>query len=226
MDCSLPGSSVHGILQARILHQFSSVAQLCPILCNPVDCSMPGFPAHHQLPEPAQTHVHQVSDAIQPSHPLSSPSPPVSGSFPMSQFFAWGSQSIGVSASALVLPMNIHDWFSLGWTGFISLQSKERAPFNFMAAVTIFSDIGAQENKVCHCLNCFPIFSPRSDGTKGFSRAFSNTTVQKHQFFGTQLYSPTLTSIHDYWKNHSFDQMDLYLLRILQWVAIPFSWGS
>ena len=57
--------------------QFSSVAQLCPALCNPMNCSMPGLPVHHQLPEFAQTHVHQVSDAIQPSHLLSSPSPPV-----------------------------------------------------------------------------------------------------------------------------------------------------
>ena len=56
--------------------QFSSVTQSCPTLCDPMDCSMPGFPVHHHLPEPAQTHVHRVSDAIQPSHPLSSPSPP------------------------------------------------------------------------------------------------------------------------------------------------------
>ena len=55
--------------------QFSSVAQSCLILCDPVDCSMPGFPVHHQLPEPTQTHVHHVGDAVQPSHPLSSPSP-------------------------------------------------------------------------------------------------------------------------------------------------------
>ena len=82
---------------------------------------------------------------------------PASGSFPMSQFFASGDQSIGVSASASVLPTNIQDWFPLGWTGWISLQSK------------------------------------------GLARVFSNTTVQKHQFFGVQLsLSPTLTSIHDY----------------------------
>ena len=56
--------------------QFSSVAQSCPILCNPMNCSMPGLPVHHQLPEFTQTHVHRVGDAIQPSHPLSSPSPP------------------------------------------------------------------------------------------------------------------------------------------------------
>ena len=84
---------------------------------------------------------------------------PASGSFPMSQLFASGGQSIGVSASAPILPMNIQDWFPLGLTGLISLQSK------------------------------------------GLSRVFSNTTVQKHQFFGTSLlYSPTLTSIHDYEK--------------------------
>ena len=58
------------------LIQFSSVAQSCPTLCDPMDCSRPGFPVHHQLPEPTQTHVYCISDAIHPSHPLSSPSPP------------------------------------------------------------------------------------------------------------------------------------------------------
>ena len=58
------------------LYQFSSVAQSCLILCDPMNCSTPGLPVHHQLPEFTQTHVHRVSDAIQPSHPLSSPSPP------------------------------------------------------------------------------------------------------------------------------------------------------
>ena len=107
--------------------QFSSVTQSRLTLCNPMDCSMPGFPVHYQLPEFTQTHVHQVGDAIQPSHPLSSPclqSFPASGSFQMSQFFASGGQSIGVSPSASVLPMNIQDWSPLGWTGWISLQSK------------------------------------------------------------------------------------------------------
>ena len=64
------------ILVGRAKDQFSSVIQLCPTLCDPVDCSIQGFPVHHQLPELAQTHVHQATDAIQPSHPLSSPSPP------------------------------------------------------------------------------------------------------------------------------------------------------
>ena len=79
---------------------------------------------------------------------------PVSGSFPMNQLFAWGSQSIVVSASMSVLPMNTQDWSPLGWTGWISLQSK------------------------------------------GFSRVFSNTTVQKHQFFGAQLSSQSNSHIH------------------------------
>ena len=90
-------------------------------------------------------------------------SSPASGSFPVSQFFVSGGQSIRVSASASVLPVNIQDWFPLELTYWI-LQSK------------------------------------------GLSRVFFNTTVQKHQFFGAQLsFSPPLISIHDYWKNHSFD---------------------
>ena len=93
----------------------SSVAQSCLTLCDPMDCSTSGLPVHHQFPEFTQTHVHWVGDAIQPSHPLSShlQSIPASGSFPMSQFFTSGSQGIGVSASASVLPMNTQDWFPL-----------------------------------------------------------------------------------------------------------------
>ena len=83
--------------------QFSSVAQSCLTLCNPMNHSTPGLPVPHQLPEFTQTHVHRVGDAIQPSHPLSSPSPPAPNpsqhqSFPMSQLFAWGGQTTGVSA--------------------------------------------------------------------------------------------------------------------------------
>ena len=131
--------------------QFSSASQSCPTLCDPIDCITPGFPVHCQHPKPTQTHVHHVSDAMQPSHPLSSPSPPTfnlsqhQGFFPLSQFSASGGQSIGVSALTSVLSINIQGWFSLGWTGWISLQSK------------------------------------------GLSRVFSNTTIQKHQFFGAQL---------------------------------------
>ena len=124
--------------------QFSSVAQLCPTLCDPMNCSMRGLPVHHQLPEFTQTHwVWWCHPAISSSVIPFSFCPqsfPASGSFPISQFCASGGQSIGVSASASVFPMNIQDWFPLGWTGWISSQSKR------------------------------------------FSRVFSNTTVQKHQF--------------------------------------------
>ena len=94
--------------------QLSSVTQSRLTLCDPMDCSMPGLPDHHQLPELAQTHVHRVSDAIQSSHPMSNPSPPAFNlsqhqSFPMSQFFTSGGHGIGVSGSASALPMNIQD---------------------------------------------------------------------------------------------------------------------
>ena len=106
-------------------------------------------PAHHHLPESAQTHVHRVCDASQPSHPLSSPSPLALHLSQHQGLFKWvnsasGGQNTGVSASTSVPPMNTQGWFPLGWTGWISLQSK------------------------------------------GLSRVFSNATVQKHQFFGTQ----------------------------------------
>ena len=138
------------VFNALGIFQFSSFAQSRSTLCDPIDCSTPGFPVHHQLPELAQTHIHQDSDAIQSSllcRPLLSclQSFPASGSFSMSQFFTSGGQSIGVLPSASVLPVNIQDWSPLGWTGWISLQSK------------------------------------------GFSRVFSNTTVQKHQFRGAEL---------------------------------------
>ena len=135
-----------------ILHYscISSVTQSCPTLCDPMDCSIPDLPVHHQLLEFTQTHVHWVGDAIQLSHPLSSPSPPAFSLSQLQCLFKWvsssaGGRSIGLSASKSVLPMNTQDWFPLGWTGWISLLSK------------------------------------------GLSRVFSNTTVQKHQFFGAQL---------------------------------------
>ena len=109
--------------------QFTSVTQSCPTLCDPMNRSTPGLPFHQQLLEFTQTHVHRVGDAIQPSHPVipfsSYPqSLPASGSFPMSQLFTSGGQSVGVSASASVLPMNTQDWSPLGWTVWTSLQSK------------------------------------------------------------------------------------------------------
>ena len=140
-------------------NQFSSVAQSCPTLCHPMNRSTPGLPVHYQLPEFTQTcdlaaaaaacplscWCHPaISSSVVPfsSHPQSFPA---SGSFPVSQLFALGGQSIRVSASTSVLPMNTQDWSPLGWTCWISLQSK------------------------------------------GLSRVFSNTTVQKHQFFSAQL---------------------------------------
>ena len=130
--------------------QFSSVTQLCPTLCNPMNCSTPGLPVHHQLLESTQTHVHCISDAIQSSQPVVSfsfcpQSFPASGSFQMSQLSASVGQIVGVSTSISVLPVNTQDQSPLEWTGWISLQSK------------------------------------------GLSRVFSSTTVQKHQFFGAQL---------------------------------------
>ena len=94
-----------------------------------MDCSMPGLPVHHQLPEFTQTHVYWVGDAIQPLYSVISFSSslqyfPASGSFQMSQFFTSGGQSIGVSVLASGFPMNIQDWFPFRWTGWISLQSK------------------------------------------------------------------------------------------------------
>ena len=143
--------------------QFSSVEFSCSVMDNslwPRGFSTPALPVHHQLSEFTQTHVHWVGDAIQPSHPLSSPSPPTfnlfpaSGSFQSSQLFASGDQNIGISASALVLPMNIQGWFSLELTGLIFLLSK------------------------------------------GFSRVFSNSTVQKHQFFSAQCSVWSNSHIH------------------------------
>ena len=97
-----------------------------------MNCSTPGLPVHHHLPEFTQTHIHRPSSqwchlAISSSViPFSScpQSFPASGSFPMTQLFTWGGQSIGVSASTSVFPMNTQVWSPLGWTGWISLQSK------------------------------------------------------------------------------------------------------
>ena len=121
--------------------QFNSIAQSCPTHCNPMNCSTPGFPVHDQLPESIQTHVHRVGRWCHPTIstsvvPFSScpQSFPASGSFQMSQLFASGGQSIRVSASTSVLPMNTQDISPLGWTGWISMKSKglstlRRSPF-------------------------------------------------------------------------------------------------
>ena len=116
-------------LTRQTLTTLSSVIQLCPALCDPMDCSMPGLPVHHQLTEFTQTHP-PMSQWCHPTisssvAPLSScfHSFPASRSFQMSQLFTSGGQSIVVSASTSVLPMNTQDWSPLGWTGWISLLS-------------------------------------------------------------------------------------------------------
>ena len=122
--CGMPGLWKI-ILSIDRRHWVPVQSQSCLTLCNPMDCSTPGFPVHQQLSELAQTHVHWVGD-VSSVIPFSScvQSFPASGSFPMSQFFSSGGQSIGVSAFASVHPMNIQDLFPLGFTGLISLQSK------------------------------------------------------------------------------------------------------
>ena len=139
--------------------QIRSVAQSCLTLCDPMNRSTPDLPVHHQLPEFTQTHIHRVSDAIQPSHPLSSPSPPAPNpsqhqSLPNESTLRirwpkYWSFSFGIS------PSKEHPGLiSFRRTGWTSLQSK------------------------------------------GLSRVFSNTTVQKHQFFGAQPSSQSNSNIH------------------------------
>ena len=149
--CSV-GRKESNMLGSVNAHQFSSVQ-----LLSHARLFVTPWTAAHQAslcitnsqgpPKPMSIKLVMPSNHLILFCPLSSclQSFPASGSFPVSQFFALGGQSIGFSASASVLPMNIQDWFPLGWTGWISLQSK------------------------------------------GLPRVFPNTTVQKHQFFGTQL---------------------------------------
>ena len=140
--------------------QSSSITQSCPTLCDPMNRSTPGLPVHHQLPEFTQTHVHWVCDAIQPSHPQSSLSPPAPNPsqyqslFQWVNLFTWGGQSTGASALASFIPKKSQGWSPSEWTGWISLQFKRP------------------------------------------SRVFSNTTVQRHQFFGTQPSSQCNSHIH------------------------------
>ena len=175
-----------GLLGKSPNAQFSSVAQSCPTLCDPLNCSMLGLSVHHQLPEFTETHVHQVGDAIQPSHPVvpfssCHQSLPASESFPMSQLFAWGGQSTGGSALASFLPKKSQGWVPLGWTGWIPLQSK------------------------------------------GLSRVFSNTTVQRYQFLSAQLSLSSNSHIHTWllekpylWTRRTFVGKVVFLLFNMQ----------
>ena len=153
-----------------IFYQFSSVTQLCPTPCDPMDCSTPGLPVHHQLPESTKTHVHWVGDAIQPSHPLLSPSPPA---FNLSQhqgLFQWVSSSHQV---AKVLELQLQHQ-SFQW----------RIRVDFLEDWLVGSPCSLRD-------------SQESSPTPQFKSI--NSSVLSF------LYSPTLTSIHEYWKNHSFD---------------------
>ena len=166
---------------------FSSVQSLSHVrLCYPMNCSMPGFPIYHQLFELAQTHVHRVSGAIEPSHPLLSLLLPPS-IFPSIRIFLNESvlqsdgQSIGVSASASVLPMNIQDCFPLWMTDLISLQSSWES-----WEKTIRS--------LLHQIQKHQFFS-------------SQPSLVGHEVSWTQWSQPSL--VDDHWKSNRFDYMDI-----------------
>ena len=146
------------------------VAQSCPTLYNLMNCSMLGLPVHHQLPEFTQTHVHRVGDAIQPSHPLSSPSPPAPNPSQHQSLFQWVISSHEV---AKVLEFQLQHQ-SFQWT--------PRTDFVWNGLVG------------SHC-------SPRDSQESSPTPQFKSINSLALSF----LHSPTFTSIHDYWKNHSLD---------------------
>ena len=218
MGCSPPGSLVHEILQARILEwvaisfsrlwersllnnilffswkefttfynffiflsdkdiqehiiiniQFSSVAQSCPTLCNPMNRSTPGLPVHHQLPESTQTHVHWVHDAIQPFHPHPHPSPPALN---LSQHQGFSNES--------ALRIRWPKYWSFSFN--ISPSSEHPGLISFsMDWLDLLAVQGTLKSLLQH--------------------HSSKASVLRHSAF----FSPTFTSIHDYWKNHSLD---------------------
>ena len=149
--------------------QFSSVAQSCPTLCDPLNHSTPGLPVHHHLPEFTQNHVHQVSDATQPSHPRSSPSPPA----PIPS-------SIRVFSNESTLHMRWPEYWSFS---FSIIPSKEILGLIFfrMGWLDLLAVQGTLKSLLQH-------------------HSSKASILQRNL-----LHSPTLTSIHDYWKNHSLD---------------------
>ena len=152
--------------------QFNSVPQLCPVLCDPMDCSTPGFPVHHQLPELAQTNVHWVGDAIQPSHPLLSPLPPA---FNLSQhqgLFQWVSC---LHQMAKVLEFQLQHQF---------FQWRQRNSGLISFRIDWFDLLPVQGTL-------------KSPATPEFKSINSSAL--------SFLYGLTLTSTHDYWRNHSFE---------------------
>ena len=155
---------------SQMLCQFSSVAQSCPILCDPMACSMPGLHVYHQLQESTQTHVHWVGDAIQPSHPLSSPSSPALNLSQHQGLFKWVSCSHQVAkVLEIQLQYQSFQWIlrtDLLWDGLVGSPCSPR---------------DSQESSP----------APQLKSINSSALSF--------------LYSPTLTCIHDHWKNHSFD---------------------
>ena len=144
---------------------FSSVTHSCPTLCDPMNHSTPGLPVHHHLPEFTQTHFHRVSDAIQPSHPLSSPFAPALNPSQHQSLFQWG----------------LFQWV-------FSLRMRWPKYWSFSFSIIPSKEIPG-------------LISFRMDwlyllAVQGLSRVFSNTTVQKHQFFSTQPSSQSNSHIH------------------------------
>ena len=154
------------ISRREVSVQFSSVTQLCPTICESMGCSTPGFPVHHQLPKLALTYVHRVGDAIQPLHPLLSPSPPAFNQ----GLFQWVRSSHQV---AKVLKFQ--------------LQPQS---FQWIFKTDFLSDRLVWSH-----------WSPRDSQESSSTPQFKSINSLALSF----LYSPTLTSIHEYWKNHSFD---------------------
>ena len=158
------------ILLSTVQFRFSSVTQSCLTLYNPMDCSTPGLPVHHQLPELTQTHVHQVGDAIQPSHPLLAPSP---------------------HAFNLSLHQNLFQW--------VSSSHQVARVLEFQLQHQSFQWI-FRTNFLYDGLFGSP-WSPRDSQDSSPTPQFKSINSSALSF----LYSPALTSIPDYWKNHSFD---------------------
>ena len=157
------------MLKVTTYIQFSAVSQSCPTLCGPMDCSMPGFPVHHQLLEITQTHVHWVGDAIQPSHPLSPPSSPAFSLSHHQRLFQ-GVSSLHQVARLLEFQFQ-HQSFS-EYSGLISFR-----------------------------IDWLDLFAVQRTLKSLLLHHSSKTSILLHSAF----FSPTLTSIHGYWKNHSFD---------------------
>ena len=176
---------VHICVATKPSVQFSSVTQSCPTLCDPMNCSTPGLPVHHQLPKFTQTHGHQVSDAIQPTHLLSSPSPPAPNPSQHQSLFQWVS-SLHQVTKVLELQLQHQsfqwicriDFFRIDWFDRLAVQGTLKSLLQHFESIN--------------------------------SSALS------------LLYGPILTSVRDYWKNHSFNYTNLCQQRSVYWSRLWF----